>query len=189
MGVLSFLAAAALLFIGSSISSFEAVSAQNVSAPLDPTSASVQGQSVYVFSPTTGNVAAPNGYGGLVAIPSQYADSTMQWVVEPSGDGISYTISSASSPGSSGCDTSAYWNAPKKSPLRTVCSLSDSLYDTFIFVASYFYYPDTDLNYVIKPFNNPSACVTDIGGVLTTPATACNQLGTYTQWQFVTISN
>ena len=160
------------------------VSAQTVSAPLDALSSSIYGESVYVYNPASQTIVSPaTSDHGLVLVPVQNYDSSMQWTLS-SGLGSSVTISAVSSTAAN-CDASstARWNAPKVSPTVTVCSPSTSVYQYFIF------FPTSQTNtYNIMPYFNYIACLVDVSNVLTSPSGACDRSGSEAQWQLVTIS-
>lgn len=186
MGLLSFLATAALLLLGSSIAPIAPASAQYVPVnPLNAIDNSILGQSLYIYNPGTHSIISPVAGGNSLTMVNvnDYDNTTMQWTVSLYGFGPTYGIS-AVTPVAAGCDSSAtaQMNAPKKSAVGVLCTPAVSVYTNFIFIPT-----ATAYTYSIVPYANAAACVTILNGVPSSPGTACNRLGEYTQWQFVTI--
>ena len=189
MGLLSFLATTALLFLGSTglfeTTPVTSVEAQTLSAPMDVTQPSILGTDLYIYNPATQSIISPSGTGnGLTMTPWTQYNTTMQWSILLDGSGPTYYIS-AVFPEDAGCSvgSTALWNALKKSPVSTLCSPATSVYTNFIFIPT-----ATANTYVIVPDSNAAACITIQSGIPSSPSTVCNRLGAYTQWQFVTIS-
>jgi len=188
MGLLSFLATTALLFLGSTglleTTSLTPVQAQTLSAPLVPTDN--LNVPLYIYNSESAAIVSPAASGnGLTMVPWQYYDNnTMQWVITEVEAENYYTISALSAT-SAGCaaGTTAEWDANKKAPVTTLCSPATSLFTNFVFVV------DTSAadTYYIVPNSNSLACVTIVNDVPTSPGNSCTR-SVLTQWQFVTIS-
>lgn len=186
MGLLSFLATAALFVFGQLSSPFEAVSAQTLTT--HPVSSVYGGTNVYIYNPASQSIISPVEYTNeLVMVPWQNYNESMLWTLELEGSGPASYIYSAF-PQFSGCPqgTTAQWDAEKMSPVTTVCS-SAYFYDTFEFVPKASP-PGPANTYVILALNNVAACVTDSNGVPVTPGNVCARLAASTSWQFVTIA-
>ena len=190
MGLLSFLATTALLFIGATglfgTTPMAPVQAQTLSDPLDATTLVDSGTAFYVYNPPTQTIVSPATSGnGLVLIPWQdYDNTTMQWTLNTYDPHTGSAYISAAIPANLGCPAGlVHWSAPTVAPVVTLCTPTVSVYESFFFL------PTNGINaYNIQAFQNGGGCVADTNGVLTTPRGVCDVFGRYTKWQFVTIS-